>query len=288
MRTKEIKVVANATLGCLETIQVFLMNKLTGEPSQIKLCLIAGTNDLSVINEETEYELTKLYDEEIAEDMRQRNIGQQMATVLNPDMSDDGASVFFSLRVPLSDIIQQSPNNEESALLKELFSLYSPEEIQKACFLNNRYTGSHRSSEEIIFSDNFMKMDIEALYSLPTEEQDTLAKEWKTRLEKADCANPNEENMASRCLIPHDLEVYGYTWETLPLPVPDDLLLGMLLDNLALIQYINMCNETGIIITPSDFKASVLDFFEDSTEKTYQRIINYYNKIESDYGEKHE
>lgn len=277
MRTKKIKIVANATLGSLETISVFLMNKLSGEESEVNLYLINSEEHLlSVRNKDTDYEIAKICDKEIVEDMRGCSVTEETATVSNPNMSEDGASVYFDIHVPLSEMERSS--TEDSVSSENILDKYSPEEIKKACFLHSRFNGGHRASEDTIFKNNFAEMDMDALYSFPTEEQDRLAEEWNSRMEYANTINPACENEFSYMLVPYDLELYGYTWETLPFPIPDELLSNILIDNIALAQYIKMCERINIAILPEDFKICILDNWEDSTDTTFNRIVRYYNK----------
>ena len=168
--------------------------------------------------------------------------------------------------------IRMSLPCNKSLEMESLFSKYKPIEVYKAHYLNVYWGGSDTLVERRIFNSNEQTINFEELLSLPIEQQNYLAEEWKDNMNKVSVDNPT--NLGLKMNVHLDLSIYGTSFTDIDLS--DITLLDTIEeDNKKTTLFVRLSRE-GHVSTLNEF---IKEHCSNANETLKQRLQNESNKI---------
>lgn len=168
--------------------------------------------------------------------------------------------------------IRMSLPCNKSLEMESMFLRYKPIEVYKAHYLNVYWGGSETLVERRIFNLNEQTINFEELLSLPIEQQNYLAEEWKDNMTMISIENPT--NLGLKMSVHLDLSIYGTSLADIDLS--DIALLDTIEeDNKKTALFVRLRRE-GHVSTPDEF---IREHCPKSNETLKQRLENESNKI---------
>lgn len=200
-------------------------------------------------------------------------VAKENAQVLRPLLQEDEEIEAQPERFNFtSAVIRMNLPCNKSLELESLFSEYKPIEVYKAHYLNVYWGGTDSLVERNIFNSNEQSINFENLLSLPIEQQNYLAVEWKDCMNKVSVENPT--NFGLKMNVHLDLSIYGTSLEDIDL-FDIELLDRIEEDNKKTALFVRLSREKYV----SSPKGFIEEHCPDACDTLKQRLQYEHNKI---------
>ena len=200
-------------------------------------------------------------------------VAKENAQVLRPLLQEDEEIEAQPDRFNFtSAVIRMNLPCNKSLELESLFSEYKPIEVYKAHYLNVYWGGTDSLVERNIFNSNEQSINFENLLSLPIEQQNYLAVEWKDCMNKVSVENPT--NFGLKMNVHIDLSIYGTSLSKIDLS-DIELLDRIEEDNKKTALFVRLSREK-YVSSPKEF---IEEHCPDAGDTLKQRLQYEYNKI---------
>lgn len=200
-------------------------------------------------------------------------VAKENAQVLRPLLQEDEEIEAQPERFNFtSAVIRMNLPCNKSLELESLFSEYKPIEVYKAHYLNVYWGGTDSLVERNIFNSNEQSINFENLLSLPIEQQNYLAVEWKDCMNKVSVENPT--NFGLKMNVHLDLSIYGSSLGDIDLS-DIELLDRIEEDNKKTALFVRLSREK-YVSSPKEF---IEEHCPDACDTLKQRLQYEYNKI---------
>lgn len=160
----------------------------------------------------------------------------------------------------------------KSLEMESLFSQYKPIEVYKAHYLNVYWGKNDSLIERSIFHTDVQSIDFEKLLSLPIEQQNYLAEEWKEQMNSVTVENPT--NLSLNMTVHLDLSIYGTSLEDIDLS--DTMLLNKIEDDNKKTALFIRLHREFFVDTPDSF---IKEYCPDDSDTLKKRIQFEYNRF---------
>ena len=169
-------------------------------------------------------------------------------------------------------VVRLSLPCSKSLEMDSLFSTYKPIEVYKAHYLGIYWGASDSLVERRIFNSNEQTINFNEILSLPIDQQNYLASEWKEKMHKVSVENPTNPGLMMTVHL--DLSIYGTNFEDIDLS--DITMLNKIEeDNKKTALFIRLIRD-GHQTTPEKF---IEEYCTDASEMLIQRLKHEYKVL---------